>query len=238
MICAIHQPNFFPWMGYFNKIARADVFVFLNQVDYEKSGHSMQCYTNRVGIMEKGKASWIHCPVIREHGSQRICNVRINNKNDWKSELKRRIKTSYKNADYYQEVSSYIFDLIDIEADCISDYNITVIESLVKKLDLATKIVKQSDLNTVMHSTSLLIEITKAVKCDSYIYGGGGSKYQDESLFQENMIKLISQNYKMPLYQQMTDEFVTGLSIIDTLFCCGFEQTKKLIKCNEESMNI
>ena len=41
MICAIHQPNFFPWLGYFEKIWRADVFIFLNQVDYEKSGHSM-----------------------------------------------------------------------------------------------------------------------------------------------------------------------------------------------------
>lgn len=230
MICAIHQPNFFPWMGYFNKIARADVFVFLNQVDYEKSGHSMQCYTNRVAILENGKPEWIHCPVVREHGPQAICDVKINNQQDWRSELKRRIENSYKNAEFYEEVSEYIFSLLDFKSDNISDYNIAVIENLTKMFGLQTKIVKQTELNTTRHSTSLLIEIAQAVGCDSYMFGGGGSKYQDETLFEHSGIKLISQSFSMPVYHQAAKEFVSGLSIIDTLFWCGFEQTANLLQ--------
>jgi hypothetical protein len=71
-LCAIHQPNFFPWLGYFDKINRADVFVFLDQVAYPKSGSSMGSWCNRVKINIAGVASWISCPVVREHGPQSI----------------------------------------------------------------------------------------------------------------------------------------------------------------------
>ena len=59
----------FPWMGYFNKMARVDAFVFLNQVDYEKSGHSMQGYGNRVSIGDG--TTRIYCPLVREHDLRR-----------------------------------------------------------------------------------------------------------------------------------------------------------------------
>ena len=67
-VCAIHQPNFFPWLGYFEKIKRADVFVFLDHVHYPKSGNSMGSWTNRVKINISAHAKWISCPVVREHG--------------------------------------------------------------------------------------------------------------------------------------------------------------------------
>ena len=229
MICAIHQPNFFPWLGYFNKIATVDVFVFLNQVDYDKSGHSMQCYTNRVGILKNGKAVWIHCPVIREHGKQPIHKVRINNVLGWREELKKTIKDCYWSTDYYDVVSNYVFGLIDYETDYISEYNIYIILELAKKLDIKVKLVRQEQFQTLEHSTKLLIELIKANQCDSYLYGGGGMKYQQNELFEEHGIKLFSQNYQFPQYEQISQPFVQGLSILDTLFHCGFEGTKKLL---------
>jgi hypothetical protein len=199
-------------------------------VDYEKSGHSMQCYTNRVGILEKGQKAWIHCPVVREHGAQSICSVKINKQNEWKNEFKNKIKSCYSNARYYDEVSEYIFRLVDIEADNISEYNIAVISDLCGKFGLNTKMVRQDELNTDKHSTELLIQITKAVGCDTYMYGGGGSKYQEEQLFAEADIKLIPQNFIMPKYDQPSEKFVSGLSILDTLFCCGYDKTAELIR--------
>lgn len=230
MICAIHQPNFFPWMGYFNKIATVDVFVFLDQVDFAKSGHSMQCYTNRVGILRNGEASWIHCPVLREHGGQPIDTVRINNALDWRNKMKKILKDCYQATQYYDVVSSYIFELIDYQTDYISEYNIHIISELVKELDLKTKLVKQAQFHTKEHSTKLLIELVKANKCDSYLYGGGGMKYQQNELFEEQGIELVSQNYQFPKYEQTSQSFVSGLSILDTLFYCGFERTKDMLE--------
>lgn len=229
MICTIHQPNFFPWMGYFNKIARADIFIFLNQVDYEKSGHSMQCYTNRVGILKNEKASWIRCPVIREHGPQPIHTVRINDTLDWRNDLKKTIRECYQTTKYYNTISGYIFALIDYKTEYVSEYNMYIVSELAKQLELKAKLVRQDQFHIKGHSTKLLIELIKASQCDSYLYGSGGKKYQQNEIFGEQGIKLIYQDFRTPYYEQVSSTFVPGLSILDTLFHCGFERTRNLL---------
>lgn len=229
MICTIHQPNFFPWMGYFNKIAKADIFIFLNQVDYEKSGHSMQCYTNRVGILKNENASWIRCPVIRKHGPQPIHTVRINDTLDWRNDLKKTIRECYQTTKYYNTISGYIFALIDYKTEYISEYNMYIVSELAKQLELKAKLVRQDQFHIKEHSTKLLIELIKANQCDSYLYGSGGKKYQQNEMFEEQGIKLIYQGFRTPYYEQISSTFVPGLSILDTLFHCGFERTKSLL---------
>ena len=232
MLCAIHQPNFFPWMGYFNKIYRADVFVFMDDVAYEKSGHSMQSYTNRVSILNNGKAEWIRCPVIREHGDQIIKAVLINENIEWKSELKRKIITSYKNTDFFSEVYPIVEELINNDSIHISDLNIYIIKALINKLHIDTPTYIMSDMETHYSSTKLLIEIINSVGCDEYLCGGGAVNYQEDKLFDDNGIKLIYQNYKEPFHVQygISEEFIGGQSILDTMFNCGFAGTEKMVK--------
>ena len=228
-ICAIHQPNFFPWLGFFNKIARTDTFVFLNQVDYEKSGNSMQCYTNRVAVLRAGKPVWMHCPVIREHGPQAINNVRINNATNWRKERIDLLDQCYRNAPFYKEVSGFVFELINYEEEYLAEYNMAAITSILDKLDIRTQLYRQDELYTEFHSTNLLIEIVEKIGCDGYMYGGGGNKYQDEKLFHEHNIYICPQNFVVQEYKQSDNVFVGGLSVLDALFFCGFDGTRELI---------
>ena len=69
MRLAIHQPHYLPWLGYLAKWASADVFVFLDTVQYEKNG-----WQNRNRIKTRDGAHWLTVPVharlgapIREH---------------------------------------------------------------------------------------------------------------------------------------------------------------------------
>ena len=64
MLVAIHQPNFLPWLGYFDKIARADRFVILDSVPLQLTGGN---YTNRVKMIVSGKPAWITMPLRRGH---------------------------------------------------------------------------------------------------------------------------------------------------------------------------
>ncbi len=92
MICAIHQPNFFPWLGYFDKINRADVFVFLDDVAYPKSGSGMGSWCNRVKLSIQNQSKWVSCPVKRETGQQIIKNVVMAEGKIWREKFLKSLK--------------------------------------------------------------------------------------------------------------------------------------------------
>lgn len=228
-ICSIHQPNFFPWLGYFDKIARSDVFVFLDAVSYPKSSKTMATWINRVAINIQNQKQWISIPVVREDGVQYINQVRINT-SDWREKLKKTISYNYSKADYYDVIVPHVFRWIDYDFKYVSDYNICIIKEISDLLGLKAKFVKQSDFHTINHSTRLLVEIVKGVDCDAYLCGGGASGYQEDSLFEENGVNLIYQNFEHPQYHQLSKEFIGGLSILDPLFNLGFDGVSALLK--------
>jgi hypothetical protein len=234
MLCAIHQPNFFPWMGYFNKIYRADRFIYLDNVDYEKSGHSMQCYTNRVSIVSNGKSVYIYTPLIREHGEQIINNVKINCGTEWKKDIINSITLAYNNSPYWTEIITHINQMMLKQFDFISEQNIYFINYILNLLNIDTPVCSSSEFETQSTSTERLIELTKWVECDEYMCGGGGDKYQEEDLFDNSGIILVHQNFKEPVHKQFSsDSFIKGQSILDALFNCGLRGTEELIKSVE-----
>ena len=81
-IVAIHQPNFFPWLGYFDKIARANVFVILDSVQFpKKQGNWM----NRVRVLVHGKPHWLTVPVDRTfHGVRSVREMQIASDSPWR----------------------------------------------------------------------------------------------------------------------------------------------------------
>ena len=235
MLCAIHQPNFFPWLGYFEKIVRADAFVFLNAVDYEKSGHSMQCYTNRVSILDKdGGKKYIHCPVIREHGPQRINTVRVKEETKWKVDVRRELDLSYANAPHKEEVDCVVDDILAYETEYLADFNIFTIETICKKMGIGKRFYRQELFDIHSHSTELFAELTRLTGCNEYLYGGGGNKYQEVEVFEKNGIKAIPQCFKpIPYMQGENGEFISGLSILDILYWQGFDATRiYLLNCS------
>lgn len=119
-ICAIHQPNFFPWLGYFDKIRQADIFVFLDQVAYPKSGKSMGSWCNRVRINTGGSPTWISCPVVREAGVQPIDTVRIDNSRPWRDKLRATLETAYRRAPNFTLAFALIDKLLEYRDGLLS----------------------------------------------------------------------------------------------------------------------
>ena len=226
MLCAIHQPNFFPWLGYFEKIYRADVFVFLNQVDYEKSGHSMQCYTNRVSVVDRnGMARYIYCPVIREHGPQRIDAVEIKN-HEWKQNIIKELNECYSKAPFKSLIDGWVNEILGFDTNFVSDFNIFAIKYLCMKLGIDTRFYCQDEIGSEKHSSELLVELVKSVGCDKYLHGKGGKSYQDPRVFENERIETVAQDYICrEYYQGGGHPFVQGLSILDSLYWIGPDET-------------
>ena len=229
-VVAIHQPNFFPWLGYFDKIARSDVFILMDNVQFPKKGGT---WANRVQLLVNGQAAWVTMPIVRAyHGTRLICDMKINSSTPWRANLLKTIQMNYARAPYFEEVFPFLAELVSNPTDSLSAYNITAIRELASALGLdPSKLVLGSTLDVDGQATDLLIALTKAVGGTAYLCGGGAGGYQENDKFTEAGIELIYQNYQHPKYWQInTEDFVPGLSVIDALMNCGFEMTSTLLQ--------
>jgi len=224
-IVGIHQPNFFPWLGFFEEILKSDVFVLLDNVQYSRGS-----WTNRVQIVNQNKPSWITCPVNHTGKYQTIREIKIDDNQPWRKQIKKIIKINYLKSDLFSENFEFISDMIDQRESMISAFNIKNIEAICNALDIKTKFILQSEFSTSKKATELNIEITQYVGGTSYICGSGSKNYQDDLKFSENKITLIHQDFVHPYYKQRSNaDFIGGLSIIDALLNCGIDGTKKLL---------
>ena len=217
MIIGIHQPNFLPWLGFFYKLEKSDVFIFLDSVQLANRG-----YTNRVKVKNmKSKSQWITVPVSHKGKSKLIFEAEISDDAKWKRKLVRVISNNYNHSQFYSNYSDHIFEIIMRSDNNLCDLNIELISYIVDILKIKTKIVKSSSIACEGSSTDLLINLCKAVGGNEYLSGFGGNNYQDEEKFKKNGIKLSCYNFIHPEYKQCFNEFMPGLSVIDLLFNCG-----------------
>lgn len=219
IVCAIHQPNFFPWLGYFDKIRQADCFVFMDDVAYPKSGSGSGTWCNRVQLNIQGKPAWVGCPVRREPGVQPIWTVRMDNNQPWRKKLLKTLEFNYGRSPYYTEAMQILAPLIAYETDNLADFNIHAIQALCQVLSLKTRFIRQSELQADGKATMLLINLVKAAGANAYLCGGGAQGYQEDGLFPQHHIQLIYQQFKPQPYGN-PQRFLPGLSIIDFLMHC------------------
>lgn len=222
-IVAIHQPNFFPWLGYFDKIAKADAFIFLDEVAYPKSGSGAGSWSNRVRINIQGSPAWFGCPIRREPGTQLIRDVRIDDDQPWRKKLLKTLAMNYRRAPRYEQVIPVLESLILLDSDNLADFNVEVICTLCDVLGLKTQFFRQRDLGGEGAATRLLVDLVKKVDGDAYLCGGGASGYQEDHLFEENGITLIYQGFEPSIYGA-PERFLPGLSVIDFLMYGAPEQ--------------
>jgi hypothetical protein len=227
LIVAVHQPQYLPWLGYFDKMRRADVFCYLNDVQYKKNE-----WQNRNRIKTAQNLQWITVPV-RYHFPEKILEVHINNGVDWARKHLQALITNYSRAPYYSEYMPIFEEVYSGEWEFISELNVHLIERLKSVLDLDEKsTVLSSDLELREEPTDRLIDICKALGADTYLAGQGGADYMDLTRFEKNGLKLIVQEFQHPVYPQLFGGFHSHLSIVDLLFNCGPESMNIIREAN------
>jgi hypothetical protein len=224
IIVGIHQPNFMPWLGYFYKLYKSDVFIFLDDVQFQKTGAN---YTNRVSINMNGKSQYLTIPVKRYSGTWKINETQFNDEK-WKKKVIGSLQSNYGKAKHFKENKDFIFDLINHKASNLAEYNIKIIKEFAIKLDITTKMLNSSDYKISTSSTQRLIDLIKNVGGNIYLSGSGGDNYQEHSMYEQANIKLIYNKIPFFQYEQYkSSEFIAGLSIVDAIFNIGFERLKK-----------
>jgi hypothetical protein len=215
MKIAIHQPQYLPWLGYFDKMDQADVFVLLDDVQFKKNE-----WQNRNKIRNTEGWHWLTVPVLHEFG-QVIMDVKIDNRRAWRGKHLKSIELNYSRAPYFKDYFSLLREGLEKEWEFLADLNLYLISRLKEALGIKTELVRSSDFNIRTNRTQRLIDICGHLKADTYISGAGGSDYLDGGEFQKSGIKLEFQNFTHPEYEQLHKDFYPHMSVVDLLFCQG-----------------
>lgn len=218
-VISIHQPNYLPWLGYFHKIACADVFVLLDTVPFEKNS-----FINRNKIRTSQRATWLTVPVLlKGKFGILIKDAQVNNYENWNKKHWNTIYFNYKKAPYFNDYSQFFEQVYAQKWDFLSDLNIWIIKYLISVLDINTEIlVASKDLSNITgKKQELILNICKFLGANVYLSGRLGVNYIDVQLFAENEIQVCFQDYQYPQYKQLYQPFEPNLSIIDLLFNQG-----------------
>ncbi|WP_431027073.1 WbqC family protein [Lysinibacillus sp. LZ02] len=217
MKVAIHQPNYLPWIGYFDKMDQVDKFVILDKADHSKSG-----YINRSKIKTPNGSLMLTVPL--QNKEQPIHELQIAADQKWQLNHWKAIEANYKKSMYWLTYKDGFEQLYHDKWTHLAPFNIALIQHIQSLLNIRADILLESDFKQDFGSKNERnINVVFHLGGDVYLSGIGARAYNDESQFHERQIQLIYQEFKHPIYPQRWGEFQPNLSIIDMLFHCGPE---------------
>ena len=224
-VVGIHQPNYFPWVGYFHKIASVEKFIFLDNIQYSKGS-----YTNRVQYLFNDEVRWLTVPCKPKFGTKiNKVNILIDG---WQEQHLNKIRSAYGKCPMFTEVWPNVENWLSAEINGnLCDLNIYIIKEICAYLDIKTKFYRSSDIciGQQLNATDRLVKLTKIVGGNEYCSGLGAKKYQEEKLFFEQDLSIKYLSFVEKPRRQGSTFFQHGLSILDLILNIDAVEAKNII---------
>ncbi len=226
LIVTIHQPNYFPYPGFFQKVLLSDIYVVLDRAQFEFD------ITNRNKIITpEGSWSRISVPIKKGQKFFEIRDVEINNEQSWAEKNWNLICKSYNDSPFFDLYKTTLNSVFKKKWNLIFDLNFHTLKKVLEWLNIKTKIIFDSELDVTGKSSEHLLNICKKLGATKYLSGPGGRDYLNEKIFEQNKIKVEYQKYDPVIYpQKYAKSFVPNLSILDLLFNMGSDSKKLITK--------
>ena len=229
MKAAIHQPHYFPWIGYFDKMAKADTFVILDQLQFEKGS---QMVRNRV-LDGNGEIKYITISGdTKDFLNREYRELLTKDVEGWTVRQMNALRNYYRKAKYQAEIFPLLEQFFQKDFKTICEWTCASMELVRELLEIKTPLIYQSDIQYDRDNkrSDLVYAICNAIGADTYFSGRGASMtYLNREKFAENGVKIVFQDFKHPVYPQCsTSEFVPGVSILDMLFNCGITESRRI----------
>lgn len=220
MNVVILQPSYIPWRGYFDQIRRADLFVFYDDIQYDKHG-----WRNRNQIKTHQGKQWLTIPVHTQgvtSGTQ-IKDVRIDWSKPWAKSHLKSLTISYSKAPHFREYLPLLEAIFERRDKLLADFTIETSILLACELGFtSTRFVRSSELlNLEGRKTDRVINVLKQVGATHYICGPSASSYMEPRKFDDAGITFEYMQYGYPEYKQLYPPYDPYVSILDLMFMAG-----------------
>lgn len=231
MITGIHQPNYLPWLGYFRKIARSDIFVFFDNVQMPMG----KSFVSRNRIKTSKGVLWLTVPMARG-GRDPLAAARIAD-HRWVNKHIKTLETSYAYSPWRDAILDRLGPIIRAPHEFIATLNISLILEICDILGLGgRRFVRATELNLHTRGAESIPEILEKTGTTTYVTGSGAGT--ERSLDVEDLLargiatEFLSDSF--PPYDQRYGGFEPNLSIVDALLNVGPEKTRSLVEKNPE----
>ncbi|OGO27356.1 MAG: hypothetical protein A2W33_08100 [Chloroflexi bacterium RBG_16_52_11] len=230
--CVILQPSYIPWRGYFHQVQKAELFVFYDDVQYDK-----RSWRNRNRIKTASSTRWLSIPV-HSRGAQTehipINQIRICWDTPWNVEHWKTIEHAYRKAPYFEVLAPEIYGFYHLHYELLADFTTEFTQALARMLGIThTHFIRSSTLAVEGQKTDRLINILKQVGATHYISGPAARDYIEEDKFKSAGISLEYMEYHYQEYPQLYPPYDPQVSILDLLFMTGAEAPNYIYKTGD-----
>jgi hypothetical protein len=224
MIVAAHQPHYLPWLGYLDKVARADRFVVMDDLQYEE-----QNFQNRQRLKLNDGPHWFSVPLVRGSQSDRIIDKRVDNtglgsRHHWQPRTWRSLVVHYGPTPHFGDYASDLEVLFTRRWEFLIDLQLHVFELARTWLGITTPIVRASTLGLRGAKTDRILDFCEKLGASTYLTGrGGSSTYLDVAKLGARGVDVAWQQFTHPVYPQRYPAcgFVSHLAFLDRVLNCG-----------------
>lgn len=230
MLVGIHQLHYLPWLRYFEKIARSDVFIVLDNIQYNKNG-----WQNRNRIKTPQGELVLTVPVLDAY-AQSLDEVVIDNHGSWQKKHWRSMQQSYSKAPHYASYAPFLESCYGTRWELLNDLNRHMLDGFIEALGITTQVVYASELDVPGTATERLVNLIQAVGGTQYYSGAYAlDAYLDAAALKAAGIELVLQQWHAPDYPQLHGPFIPDLSILDLIMNCGPNALRTILDANEHS---
>ncbi len=225
-IVSIHQPLYWPWLGFMDKLVSSDVHVVLDNVKFDRGEYQ---HRTKYRAWNRDTVKYLTIPYDKATRNNVISEVLLPSDTSWYRSHLGIIYDNYKGSPCFHEVFELVESVYSRMYRSLADLNIAILRFLISLLDIKVKLVEASEIGTERKKTELNLDYTVKTGGTMYLSGIGAKAYMDDELFKVAGVGLRYQEFEHPVYCQYPKGFVGGLFVLDMLFNLGVEGSKDRI---------
>lgn len=211
------QPGYLPWLGFFDQLVRSDIFVYYDDVQFDKHG-----WRNRNRIKSPNGPHWLTVPVLNKGKfGQTNLDVEIDNRQSWARKHIATIRQFYAKSPYLKLYLPELEDVLLSRWNNLVELDLAVVDLMCIWLKIKRKIVRSSELGVTGTQSKRLLRFCQHFGATNYLSGDSAINYLDVDLFASSGIRIEWQKFSHPVYPQLHGEFVPYLSALDMILNMG-----------------
>lgn len=219
MRLVVSQPMFLPWIGLFEQLRLADIFVHYDDVQMPQG----RSFITRVQVKSASGARWMTAPLDRRRSGSSINESWFQHASDWRKKHLSTLHHCYAGAPHFGEMLALSEKIYGEPTENVALFNANAIELIAVWLGLEAEFVISSKLEVGGRSSQRLLDLCKYFGADTYITGLGALKYLDHELFDRNGVNVEYIVYEKRPYPQRHGDFTPFVTILDAIANCGMD---------------